>query len=117
MNTFFLKSLAQHIVENGEIDKTEAKKIVSLLSPKDLRSLSEIVSLEEEKATAYVTTADELTKSENETLQAMFKGKKIINKVDKKIGAGIRAEVYDMIYDLSIKSKVQSFAHTLEEEL
>lgn len=117
MNTFFLKTLAQHIVENGEIDKLEAKKIVSLLSPKDLRELTEILALEEEKATAYITTADELTKSESETLQTLFKGKKLINNVDKKIGAGIRAEVYDMIYDLSIKSKVESFAHALEEEL
>lgn len=117
MNTFFLKNLAEHIVDGEGISKTQAQKIVKLLSSGDLRKLMQLVRLEEEKMTAHVVSADELSSKNKEVLKSLFKGKKIVATVDKKIGAGIKAQVYDMIYDLSIKSKVDHMARTLEEEL
>lgn len=117
MNAYILKNLAKHIASQGGLKQSEAKKLKELLSPADLRKLSQTLLLEQEKVTAYITTADELSKKGMDEIMAAFPNKRIVANVDKKIGAGLRAQVYDMIYDLSVKSNITRITKELEEEL
>lgn len=117
MNTYILKNLAKHIASQGGLKRSEAKKLLELLSPADLRKLNQMLLLEQEKVTAYVTTADELSVKGMEEVKAAFPNKRIVASVNKKIGAGLHAQVYDMIYDLTVKSNITRITKKLEEEL
>lgn len=117
MNDFKLRSLAQEIVKRGKIRGTHAKKIQNLLSSAELTKLTEYLRVETEKRTVRITVADSLSKKTTESISSVFGGKRVLTTVDRAIGAGVKAQVYDMIYDLTIKSKINNFVKRLEEEI
>ncbi|MBP9815473.1 MAG: F0F1 ATP synthase subunit delta [Candidatus Levybacteria bacterium] len=116
-NTYLLKNLAKTIVQNRGISKTQSVRLTKILTPKELRQLMEIMALEDEKITMKVTSADGLSKTNKSELTSLFYGKKIETIIDNKIGAGLKVQAYDMIYDLSVKSKIEKLAEEIEEEL
>lgn len=116
MKNTHLKEFAKHIVENG-ISATEAKKILSLLSIQDLKIFERFLRQELEKQTVYITVSEELDQKTNSELTHLFKNKRIVKNVDSKIGGGINARVYDMIYDLSIKNSIERVATLAQEEI
>lgn len=117
MNNFKLRSLAQEIVRKGKIGQANAKKIQTLLSSTELAKLTEYLQVENEKRTIKITVADSLSKKTTESISSMFGGKRVLTTIDKAIGAGVKAQVYDMIYDLSIKTKITNVVERLGEEL
>ncbi|MFI5265449.1 MAG: F0F1 ATP synthase subunit delta [Candidatus Levyibacteriota bacterium] len=117
MNNFKLRNLAREIVGKGKITHSSAKKIQSLLSSSELSKLTEYLKVEMDKKTVKITVADVLSNKATESISNMFGGKRVLTTVDKVIGAGVKAQVYDMIYDLTIKSKINHLVAKLEEEL
>ncbi len=111
-----LKEFAKHIIDNG-VSKTEAKKIMSLLTIQDLKVFERFLRQEQEKQTVYITVSEELDQKTNSELTNLFKNKRIVKNVDSKIGGGINARVYDMIYDLSIKKSIERVAALAQEEI
>ncbi len=116
-NSYLLKNLARTIAQNGGVSKAQSERLTKILTPKELRELMEIMVLEDEKVTMRVTSADELSKSNKSELATLFSGKKIETVINNKIGAGLKVQAYDMIYDLSVKSKIEKLAEEIEEEL
>lgn len=117
MTKQLLNDFAKNIVENGKISSLQAKKIFSLLSKSDLKILLEYVRIESFKRTAYVTVAQKIDKNTQTQIQALFPETKLIVSADGKIGAGVRIQVYDMIYDLTTKSEIKRVVEEIEEEL
>lgn len=117
MNTYKLKHMARTLVLQGKISKTSAKKIQNLLPAHDLALLSSYIRTEQDKQTVRVTTADTLDQQTTKTISNIFQGKKVVTTIDKKIGAGVKAQVYDMIYDLTVKSKISNLIDKLGEEI
>lgn len=117
MNTYLLKNLAKEIAVTRGLKKSESLELISLLRPKELRLLTEMLILEDEKLTAHITTSDELSRKDNDVIQKILPNKRVVASVDKKIGAGLKLQVYDMIYDLTVKSSIERIAKGLEEEL
>jgi len=111
-----LKAFAKQVVLNG-ITKEESKKIISLLGIADLKTFEKMLQSELEKQTVYITSSDELDHATSVRLNDLFKNKRIVRNVDSKIGGGINARVYDMIYDLSVKSSIERIAKLTQEEI
>lgn len=117
MNDQKAKIIAKQLTSTGAIPADEAMKIIKLLKPRDLVKFSRILRKEMDKQTVHVTSADALDHETDTKLKSIFSGKIIIKTVDTKIGAGIRAQVYDMIYDLSTKSEIKRLAIAAQEEI
>lgn len=117
MTNNLLHELGKAIVEKGTISEVHAKKILSLLGKNDLKKLMDYIRTEELKKTAFVTIADETNKKTLFALQEVFPKTKLVVAEDKKIGAGVKVQIYDMIYDLTVKSKMKRIVDELEEEL
>lgn len=111
-----LKEFAKHVVLKG-VTKDESKKVLSLLSVADLKTFKRMLQSELEKHTVYITSSDELDRDTSTQLNEVFKNKRIVRHVDSKIGGGINARVYDMIYDLSVKSSIERIAKQAQEEI
>ncbi len=116
MNKARLKEFAKHVTQNG-IKKEEAKETIRLLSTKDLQVFMRFLSLELEKKTVHITTSEETDHETDKQLKNVFENINIIKTVDPKIGGGINARVYDMIYDLSVKSSIERLAQAAQEEI
>lgn len=116
MDTITLRKFAKQVVTEG-ITHENAKKVMKLLSIQELQKFKRLLSQELEKQTVYVTTSDEMDKDSNKKLEELFKNKRIVRNIDSKIGGGINAQVYDMIYDLSIKSSIERIAAHAQEEI
>lgn len=117
MDTQKAKEFAKIVVKSDKISETDALKIIKLLKKRDLSKLSRILKKELEKETVTVTSADTLDHETDSKLKLLFKDKILVKTVDPKIGAGIRAQVYDMIYDLSIKSEIKKLAQIALETI
>lgn len=116
MNTPILRDFARQVATDG-ITKENAKKVISLLSIRDLQIFKRLLSQELEKKTVYITVSEELDNYTDKKLEDLFKNKRIVRNVDSKIGGGINARVYDMIYDLSVKSSIEKIVAEAQEEL
>ncbi len=116
MDTTKLREFAKQVVSNG-ITKEKAKKVISLLSIRDLQIFKKLLAQELEKQTVHITTSEDLNRDTNKKLEDIFKNKRIIRNVDSKIGGGINARVYDMIYDLSVRSSIERVVAKAQEEI
>lgn len=117
MDDYKARLVARQIAITGEISSTNAQKIIKILKNKDLVKFSRILNQELEKQTVHVVSADEIDRETLTKLKSLFPNKQIQNTVDGKIGAGIQVQVYDMIYDLSVKSEIKRLAELAQEEI
>lgn len=111
------KIIARQLILTGSITQVDANKIIQVLKVRDLSKFSKILKNELAKLTVHITSADTIDHETDTKLKLLFSDKIIVKTVDSKIGAGIRAQVYDMIYDLSTKSEIKRLALAAQEEL
>lgn len=115
MKTQDIKILATIVTQKGSIKKSEFMRLKKLMSSQELKLLMKYLQEGVAKNTVYVTIADELSKKNKDELTKIFEGKKIISRVDKSIGAGVKVQHYDMIYDLSITSNMKRLVKATQE--
>ena len=116
MTNYLIKNFAENVVKE-KIGKKEAVKILSLLDMESLRKLLYALLLEQEKNSVEVTLADEPDTKLKKSIHAKFPNANIGINSDKNIGAGIKLKHYDMIYDLTVRSKLENLIKNLEEDL
>lgn len=116
MTNYIYKKLAESIA-NEKVSKKDALKILSLLSISELRTLLRELKLAEEKNILEATLADELDPALKKKLVDKFPDSKLTINVDRKIGAGIKVRKFDMIYDFTVKSKLENIVNKLGEEI
>src|SRR3989344_4993652 len=116
MTNYIYKNLAGSVA-NRKILRRDALKILSLLSISELRTLLRELRLADEKNTLDATLSDEPSPALKKKLADKFPDSKLTINVDKKIGAGIKVRKFDMIYDFTVKSKLENIVGKLEEEI
>jgi F0F1-type ATP synthase delta subunit len=115
MNKDQIKKLAKITIRNGELDEKVARKVLSLLSRKEL-----IFYLETLKRLAYensvrVISAQKLSEKEREVIRSKFNTKSVYFERDETLGPGIKIVIDDSIIDLTIKGYINNALEQLKE--
>jgi hypothetical protein len=116
MTNYLINNLASTL-SKGKINKKEGGKILSLLDPSDLRKLLYRMRLEDEKNTVDVILSDDPNHEVKKSLLTNFPGANLRININKNIGAGVMIKHYDMIYDLTVKAKLENLVRNLEDNL
>lgn len=117
MNDYRLNEFAGNICMENSISYENAKKIMAGLSEKELKKLLEKLKKNRDKITVTVISADTLAGIQKKTIVENFEGAQVHFETDSAIGAGIKIKTYDMIYDLTVKGRVEKLTHEIESEL
>lgn len=116
MTNYIFKNFAANVSRSG-IKRKDISRILSLLSLSEIRILLRELKLENEKNSLEATFSDNPSPRTKNELSKKFPDSNISVSVDKSIGAGLKVRKFDMIYDLTVKSKIKNVINTLEEEL
>lgn len=104
-----IRQLANLSYLKYKLDEKKVKKISYNLSRKDLKEYIKILKMLEKKKSVTVVLPSTVNDRELENnLREIFRGKKIIYKVDKDIIAGIKILDQDNVYDFSLTNKLDS---------
>lgn len=104
-----IKQLASLSYLNNNLNQKTVKKISSKLDRKELKKYIKILKMLEKKKIVYITLpTSSVDKQMRKNLIEIFKGKKIIFKVDKNLIAGIKIVDFDNVYDFSLSSKLNN---------
>src|SRR5689334_1366195 len=98
------------------LDEKKVNKIATILKRKDLKAYVRALKLAEKKKT--ITIALPQASVYNTTKQIffdLFPGKSITIDEDKLLLLGGKVEADDMVYDFSLKNKLENFLSELEE--
>lgn len=104
-----VKKLAAASYKNGILNQGLVERIIKLLKPKEIKQYIKTLKNIENKNTVLVTFADKEVMKEipvMTVINKLFKGRIKINE-DKALIAGIKIVDYDMVYDLSLKEKIE----------
>jgi len=99
-----------------KLDDKKITKIASLLRRKDLKSYVRALKLQEKKGSVHVAlpTAS-IYNSSKRIFFDLFPGKSITLSEDKLLLLGGKIVADDMVYDFSLKNKLENFLLDLEE--
>ena len=100
-----IKKIAKLVAENGKVSKEIANFILKL-KRSELKIFVKFYNLELKKTTVYIESASALSKIDTDDIKNIFKGKRIIQSVDKSLGAGIKVTDGDNIIDFSLKKYI-----------
>lgn len=118
MNKKFIKKLAHNSFTDNKLDEKKVKVISSNLNRGRLKTYLREIKNISQKNTVYITIPSNstLTEDASKTFSRLFPGRKIEIRVDTTLIGGVRIENYDMIYDLSIKSRLEDSIKSIEYE-
>lgn len=107
-----LKKLAALVAREDLISK-ETEKFILSLNRGNLKTFLMYYKLELLKNSAKVTTASALSSNEFKELKGIFKGKRLVAKVDDTLGAGIKIEHMDTVIDFTFKKYINDTIENL----
>lgn len=104
-----VKQLANLSYLKNSLDEKSVKKISSKLNRKDLKEYIKMLKMLEKKKIVTVSLpTNAVDKQMQKNLIEIFKGKKIIFKIDKNLIAGIKIVDFDNVYDFSLNNKLDN---------
>lgn len=116
MNKKQIKQLALASYSEGKLDEKTVEKVSTLLKRKDLKTYIRALKLEEKKH--MVSVAVPVASVYNKTAEVffdVFPGKEVHVSEDKLLLFGAKVAADDMVYDFSLKSKLDDFLYTVED--
>jgi F0F1-type ATP synthase delta subunit len=100
----------------NKLDDKKVSKIASLLKRKDLKSYVRALKLQEKKSTVNIALPSAAVyNSSKRIFFDLFPGKSIIISEDKLLLLGGKIVADDMVYDFSLKNKLENFLTELED--
>lgn len=117
MNNSIIYQFAEEICRKNSISEENVKKIFASLDKKELKLLARALKTKFSRKVLSITSAEELTQKEKNDLQSKFLNMHIKYLQDKNMGAGIKLQAFDMLYDLSLKGRINGLANKLEGEI
>lgn len=109
-----ISALVSASYTKNELDSKKVEKVASLLSRADLKKYIRALKLSEKSKTISLVLPDaKLYNSNKQNFESLFKDKKIVVEEDPSLLLGLKVIDNDMVYDLSLKNSLESFAKEL----
>lgn len=113
MSTKDVKKLAKSFANAESLDKKSIDFVLKL-NRGDLKVFLSNYKLSLKKTTVTATSATELAGDDIKQLQTLYKGKRLVVKADKTLGAGIKVEDNDNIIDFTFKKYINDTIQNLK---
>lgn len=109
-----LKQLVQASYTKDTLDSAKVEKIAKLLSRHDLKEYIRLLKLSEKSRTISLVlpTAKIYNKSD---FQGVFGSKKVVVEEDPSLLLGMKVVDNDLVYDLSLKNRLNKFVQAAAE--
>lgn len=102
-----IKKLALASYTKSNLDYSLVKKFIKSLNRSELKEYVKTLKNIENRKSVIVTVVDiSFTSDVIKKIKSIFKGKRVLIKEDKSLIAGIKISDYDMVYELSLKNKI-----------
>lgn len=105
-----IKKLVDKSYVNGVLDEKTVFKIASFLKRKDLKDYIKQLQKKEKEITVEIYLSKSPSQKLKEIFSNLYKNKKIVYKIDKKLIAGIKIIKNDIIQNVSIASNLNQIA-------
>lgn len=115
VNKRLMKQLVLASYTDGALDEANVNKIAGLLRSDELKLYIKALKYMEKKSTVRVDTPFSIDETNKESIQGVFRNKKIVYNVDPTLLLGMKLTDNDDIYDLSLQSKLTKIESFLEE--
>jgi len=107
MTTKDIKKLVLASYTKNKLDEKKVEKIAKLLSIADLKAYIRGLKLEEKKHKVYIALASKtIYNKKRKDLENLYKGKELVVEEDPSLLLGMRILDNDMLYDFSLKDRV-----------
>ncbi|HEV2339382.1 MAG TPA: hypothetical protein VGT05_01285 [Patescibacteria group bacterium] len=110
-----IRQLVSVSFSKNQLDEKKVARIAHLLSRKDLKKYIRGLKLAEKKHNVYVATAAKNVYNTKE-LTVIFRNKQFVFTFDPSLLLGQRIVDDDMVYDVSLKSRLEHFLSQLTED-
>ncbi len=111
-----IQQLVEASYTKDTLDSKKVEKIASLLSRNDVKLYIRGLKLSEKAKTISLVLPDaKLYNSTKKSLEDIFKNKRIIVQEDPSLLLGIKVIDNDMVYDMSLKNNLETFAQEAAE--
>lgn len=110
-----IHKLAELSYSEQQLDIEKVDVVVKKLSHEDLREyIKEIKYIEQERSVVVTIpySADDTTKN---TFSVLFPDKKIVYNIDPKILPGIRIQMNDLLYEMSLTERIEKLVSHIHE--
>jgi F0F1-type ATP synthase delta subunit len=97
-----LKKLVKDSYTNGQLNQETVELIADHLDRKSLKEFLRLLKREEAKHEVSVTSAEALSKTDQEKLQKLFEGKKLYYTVDPSMITGIKVIENDQEFEINL---------------
>lgn len=116
MTTKQIRQLIQASYTKNTLDQKKVEKIAKLLSHSELKAYVRGLKLEEKKHKVYIALPSKTIYNKmRRDLENLYKGKEILFEEDPSLLLGIRILDADMLYELSLKDRINQLAQQTEE--
>jgi F0F1-type ATP synthase delta subunit len=116
MNKKQIKSLVEESYTNGQLDEEKVSVVAGALSRKDLKTYVRGIKLEEKKHTVTVALASASVYNKTKKIFVdIFPDKTVSFEEDQLLMLGGRVLADDMVYDFSLKRKLENFIDVVEQ--
>lgn len=111
-----ITQLVQASYTKNSLDKKTIERIATLLSRADLKQYIRALKLSEKAKTISLVLPDAtLYNSAKKSFESLFTDKRIVVEEDPSLLLGIKVIDNDIVYDLSLKNSLDSFAKEVAE--
>lgn len=116
MQKKLLLSLVEYSYTKDKLNEERVLKIAQSLSRKDLKLYIRVLKLSEQSKKVYIAIAKKSVYNEGDKLfKGIFEGKDIIFQEDPSLLLGVRIVDNDIVYDFSLKERLETIAQEIDE--
>lgn len=115
MDKKLLKELIVASITNGVLNEEIVLGISQKLKRKQLKEYLKALKKTIQELTIYVESPFELTNQQTETLEELFPSKKIKSSTNKSDLLGIKIQENDMIYDFTLRNRLDTIIKGVKE--
>lgn len=116
MQRKLLSFLIEYSYVKGQLREDRAMKITQTLSKRDVKVYIRGLKLSEQKRKVYIAIAKRsVYTDERKLFKGIFEGKELILQEDPSLLLGAKIRDNDIVYDFSLKERIENIADKIDE--